>query len=233
MAGTNSAKIDEPLIRAVEKGTLRIGRKIAVAGARLDSERKDPVEVLEAYKSVKLIINGNASHLAPWHTKLGFQKGPFIATLRSLTQDGGPIPVMDVIITKVHPIAYLEFSLDEKGQRRTEGPRNEAEEAQYADQWKAKREAAESRLREEHGKKIRRYLGYAERLEQKAGRSLRGDEPPDSIEDMYDELEEPDDAGRVLARASVLEAGWLARHIRERVEKDQDRARDEIEKELN
>ncbi|ESK92722.1 rad51-associated protein brh2 [Moniliophthora roreri MCA 2997] len=227
------ARIDAPLIRAVEKGTLRIGRKIAIAGARLENERKDPVEVLEAYNSVKLIINGNASHLALWHTKLGFQKGPFISTLRSLTPDGGLVPIMDVIITQVHPIAYFEFSVDEKGKKRTEGPRNEAEEARCADQWKVKREAAGSRLREEHEKKIRRYLAYAERLEQKAGGSLRGNEPPDSIEDMYDELEEPDDAGPVLARASAHEAGWLAKHIRERVERDQDRARDEIEKELS
>jgi breast cancer 2 susceptibility protein len=98
---------------------------------------------------------------------------------------------------------------------------------------KAKRQAAESKLREAHEKKVRRYLGYAERLEQKAGGKLRGDEPPDSVENMYDELEEPEDAGPVLARATSHEAGWLARYIRDRIEKDQDRVRDEIEKELN
>ncbi|KAK7058475.1 hypothetical protein VNI00_002109 [Paramarasmius palmivorus] len=229
------AKIDAPLIRAVQKGTIRIGRKLAVAGARLDSERKDPLEVLEAYNSVKLIINGNASHLAPWHAKLGFQQGPFIATLRSLSPDGGLVPVIDVVVTNVHPIAYFEFSVDEQGRKKTEGPRNEAEEAKQLTRLnaKAKREAAESKLREAHEKKVRRYLGYAERLEQKAGGKLRGDEPPDSVENMYDELEEPEDAGPVLARATAHEAGWLARYIRDRIEKDQDRVRDEIEKELN
>jgi breast cancer 2 susceptibility protein len=56
--------------------------------------------------------------------------------LRSLTPDGGLVPVIDVVVTHVHPIAYFEFSVDEQGRKKTEGPRNEAEEAKCADQWK-------------------------------------------------------------------------------------------------
>ncbi|KAL0068623.1 hypothetical protein AAF712_004339 [Marasmius tenuissimus] len=226
------AAIDAPLARAVRKGTLKIGRKIAVAGARLDSERKDGVEVLEAYTSCKLILNGNSSHLAPWHAKLGFQSGPFIATLRSLTPDGGMVPVMDLVVTKVIAIAFWEFWTDENGKKQSAGPRNEADEAKCMEKWKNKRQTAESKLRDDHEKKVRRYLGYADRLEHK-GRSVnRGDDPPDSVESMYDELEEPEDAKAVIARASAREAAWLARLIRAKLEKGQETIRDEIDKEL-
>ncbi|KAF9270659.1 hypothetical protein L218DRAFT_969147 [Marasmius fiardii PR-910] len=227
------AVIDAPLVRAVKKGTLRIGRKIATAGARLDSERKDGVEVLEAYNSCKLILNGNGSHLAPWHAKLGFQKGPFIATLRSLTPDGGMVPVMDLIVTKVISIAFWEFWTDENGQKRSDGPRNEADEAKCVEQWKVKRQAAEAKLREEHQKKVSRYLGYADRLDHKARSVLRGEEPPDSVESLYDELEEPEDAAMAISKATPYEAGWLAKLIRDKIHKGQETVRDEFEKALD
>lgn len=115
------ARVDEALTRAIRAGVLRVGRKLAVAGARvsqrlslsqfitaninflfkLSSERKDPMEVLEAYNSVQLVLSGNSSHLAPWHAKLGFQRGPFVSTLNSLTHDGGVISVMDIVVVKV------------------------------------------------------------------------------------------------------------------------------------
>lgn len=48
-----------------------------------------------------LELTGNCTNLAPWHAKLGFVKQPFIATLDKLTPDGGNVPAMDLIITKV------------------------------------------------------------------------------------------------------------------------------------
>jgi breast cancer 2 susceptibility protein len=78
------------------------------------SERKEPSEVLEAYNSTKLMIFGNSSKLAPWHTKLGFQRELFIATLNSLTPDGGVIAVMDVVVIKVGPFHYLHIPVDIK-----------------------------------------------------------------------------------------------------------------------
>ncbi len=65
------------------------------------TDRKDGCEILEAYDSIALRLHGNSCHLATWHSKLGFQKDPFIATLRSLTPDGGPVSVLDLVITKV------------------------------------------------------------------------------------------------------------------------------------
>jgi len=65
------------------------------------------MEVLEAYNSTKLVISGNSSQLAPWHAKLGFQMGVSIATLNSLTPDGGVIAVMDLVVLKVCVMATL------------------------------------------------------------------------------------------------------------------------------
>lgn len=229
------AQVDRPMARAIRKGTIKIGRKIGVAGARLSSERKDPMEILEAYNSTKLVISGNSSHLVPWHTKLGFQRGPCVSTLHSLTADGGVVAAMDLIIIKMYPIAFVEFFEDEDGQKRREGPRNEIEEAQVNEKWVRRREIEASKLRGELEKKTSRYESYIDRLERKAGINFQpkdGDYPPDKIDDLYDQLEGPTDAAGVLARISPGDAGWLAKHIRRRIESDQERIGEEIEQEL-
>lgn len=48
-----------------------------------------------------LELSGNSTHLASWHAKLGFVKEPFVATLDSLTADGGRVPAMDLEVIKV------------------------------------------------------------------------------------------------------------------------------------
>jgi len=50
---------------------------------------------------MRLQITGNSSHLAPWHAKLGFTKHPSVATLDSLTPDGGLVSLMDLTVVKV------------------------------------------------------------------------------------------------------------------------------------
>lgn len=49
------------------------------------------------------MIHGNGSHLAPWHAKLGFMKECPIANMRSLTHDGGIVPLMDIVVLEVRP----------------------------------------------------------------------------------------------------------------------------------
>ncbi|KAK0481755.1 hypothetical protein IW261DRAFT_1472286 [Armillaria novae-zelandiae] len=227
------AQVDAPLTRAIRKGTLAIGRKIAIVGARLDSERKDPQEILEAYNSIKLILTGNSTHLAPWHAKLGFQRELPVATMHSLTRDGGIIAAMDLRVVKVYPIAYFEFIHTEKG-RINNGPLNEKEEMALRDEWQRRREFEESKLREDFDKIARRYHGYADRLERKAGNQFRvgEDGPPDHIDDLYDQLEEPEEANKIISAISPTDAGWLVRRIRKQLEKDQENLMDEIEKEL-
>lgn len=58
------------------------------------------------------------------------------------------------------------------------------------------------------------------------------DEPTDDIEELYEELEDPAGAGAVLSRVSPTTAGWLGRFIVDRVEKERERAGDEINQEL-
>ncbi|KAJ4485082.1 hypothetical protein C8J55DRAFT_36045 [Lentinula edodes] len=229
------AQIDLSMTNALKKGKLRVGRKIAVVGSRLETERKDPLEPLEAYQSTKLVLSGNSSQLAPWHAKLGFQRGPFIFTMHSLTPEGGNIALMDIVVLQVHPVAYLEFRIDPDGKKHQEGPRNEADEAACKESWRKKREAAESKIYEMHEKKIARYLSYAERLDQKAAQFAHSlsEDPPENIDSLYEELEVPEDAGQVISQTKGSEAAWLARYIRERLEKDRERVKDELEKEVD
>ncbi|KAJ7161264.1 hypothetical protein C8R43DRAFT_992095 [Mycena crocata] len=229
------AQVDAPLARAVRRGVVCVGRKIGVVGARLDSERKDASEVLEAYNSTKLVLSGNSSHLVPWHAKLGFQISSWVSTMHSLTADGGLVSAMDLVVLKTYPIAFLEFFEDENGQKQREGPRNERDEAAADEKWKRRREVHESKLREELAKKEARYQSYAERLERRAGARFApsaDDEPTDEIEELYEELEDPAGAAAVMSRVSANTAGWLARFIVNRVERERERAADEIEQEL-
>jgi breast cancer 2 susceptibility protein len=66
--------------------------------------------VLEAYNSTKLVLSGNSSHLVPWHAKLGFQTSPWVATMNSLTADGGMVAAMDLVILKVCYVRLRAFS---------------------------------------------------------------------------------------------------------------------------
>ncbi|KAJ8523365.1 hypothetical protein ONZ45_g224 [Pleurotus djamor] len=230
------AEVDEPLARAIHKGTIKAGRKIAVAGARLSSERKDPMEILEAYNSVKLVISGNSSHLAPWHAKLGFQQGPFVSTLHSLTHDGGHVAVMDVVITKPYSIGYLEFPEDDKRDTVAPQTRSEAEEATEAQKWRKRRQAEADKLHDALEKKVARYEAYADRLERKAGSHfppVGEDGPPDVIDGLYDQLEDPDTANAALSRITPRNAGWLAHIVRERIITDRETASIEMGRELD
>ncbi|KJA28356.1 hypothetical protein HYPSUDRAFT_696943 [Hypholoma sublateritium FD-334 SS-4] len=231
------AQVDVPLARAVKRGIIRIGRKIGFAGARLSTEKKDPTEILEAYNSTHLVLSGNSSHLMPWHTKLGFTEGPCISTLHSLTCDGGVVVALDFVIIKLYPIAFLEFIEDENGNKDRIGPRNEAEEMGVNEQWQNRYEMETSKLRAEYDKKFSRYAGYADRLEKKAGVMLQHAKEsdgyaPEQIDSMYDELEYPDTAAKVIARTTSYEAAWLALHIQRQNEKEREQIGEEIEKEL-
>ncbi|TFK77416.1 hypothetical protein BDN72DRAFT_852512 [Pluteus cervinus] len=219
------AQVDAALARAVRRGIIRVGRKIFVAGARLSSDRKDPSEVLEAYNSTKLIISGNSSHLAPWHARLGYHKG---------VSDGGPVAAMDLVITKAHPVAFLEF-FEKDGKKWSEGPHNAVEESKFDRQWQKERDDHISKLQAEVEKKWHRYHGYMERLQQKAGNRFRpgqDDYPPDCIDDLYTELELPETASATLTRIPPNHAGWLAQHIAKQLEIEKERSSDNMEQEL-
>ena len=56
--------------------------------------------------------------------------------------------------------------------------------------------------------------------------------PPDDIEDLVDELEEHEDPAGFLKSISAKKAGWMARHIEQRVQKDSETLVMDIESEL-
>jgi len=82
---------------------------------------------------------------------------------------------------------------------------------------------------------MRELEGYADRLDRRAGTRFCPAEDalaPDHIDHLYDELEDPKKAAKVIASVTTNDAGWLARFIREKSSRDQEAAGEEIEQEL-
>ncbi|KAI0253208.1 hypothetical protein BJV78DRAFT_220331 [Lactifluus subvellereus] len=227
------ARVDEVLARAARRGVIRVGRKIAASGASIPRDA-EPCEVLEAYHKVELNLTGNGTHLAPWHAKLGFQRHHAIATLHTLSPEGGSVPCLELVVAKSYPIAFLEFHRDADGQVTREGPRREKEELAAHDAWTRKREREYQQLRKDAEDKHRLFLDWAQRFEAKSGSWHPGNDEdmPGHIESMFDECEYSSDASPVLRRASRAEAGWLARFTRERAEQERETSELGIEREL-
>lgn len=86
--------------------------------------------MLDALGKSTLRISGNSTSLVPWDRRLGFSLQPFIATMPSLTKDGGSVPLMAVKISRVYPLAYMA---KEKG--KGSAPWSEAEEFRLQEEW--------------------------------------------------------------------------------------------------
>ncbi|SPO26675.1 related to Brh2 - Rad51-associated protein Brh2 [Ustilago trichophora] len=181
------AQIDPVLTRACQGGRLRIGQKLAIMGATLDTQG-DGIEVLTAYHLSSLVLASNSVSLAPWDAKLGFAPSPFFASLRSLTPDGGVVSLMDVIITRVYPIAYMDVEHSSKSGAQHRGA---AEEAEQLEAWTKKREDAMARLELEMESENRKLYDLVEALG-----DLVGDSFLPSIPD--------DPSGRLEAMANTL-----------------------------
>lgn len=87
----------------------------------------DGTDVFEGYDKSNLVLSGNSCHLARWDAKLGVQHLPFVAGLSSLSVDGGVIVMMDVILERVFPLAFMK---GERGSR--DAPWDEDEEARLS-----------------------------------------------------------------------------------------------------
>ncbi|KAJ2914759.1 hypothetical protein MD484_g5655, partial [Candolleomyces efflorescens] len=227
------AEVDPALARAVKRGVIREGRKIAVSSARILSAKKDPMEILEAYDSVLLWLPGNSSSLAPWHAKLGLQRERHISTLYSLSPDGGVVSFLDLEILQVLPKAYVESV--EQGKGLYHETRSEADEVKAADAWNKRRNAEASRLRFDHEKRVSRYMDYLSRLEGKAASAPpipEDEDMPNYIDNFYDDLEEHPSALQRLSSIKASDARWLAQLVRQNLDTEHERIPNEIEKEL-
>jgi breast cancer 2 susceptibility protein len=110
---------------------------------QLDADREG-THVLEAVNKSSLRITGNSTCLMPWDSRLGFTHKPFISALRSLSPDGGNIPLLDIRISKVFPLAYIS---SEKGKGTS--PWSSEEEYKLQDEWNERYMQERSRLQAE------------------------------------------------------------------------------------
>ncbi|WWC73712.1 uncharacterized protein I206_107684 [Kwoniella pini CBS 10737] len=217
------AHIDECLSQAVLKGRIAVGRKIAVSGAKLESSN-DGTDVLEALNNSRLIISGNSTSFARWTAKLGKQPRPFIASLSSLSADGGIISLMDVILEKVFPIAYMG-----KG----ESPWGEEEEQIRQDAWINRYEGEKTRLADKTRKELERMEDLASLLAQSAEESESvNPDPPDSLENDYERLLESRDALGCLRSMNTHQIVHLAGYANIRISQEMQEKQFEMESEL-
>jgi breast cancer 2 susceptibility protein len=87
--------------------------------------------VLDSLGTTRLVLSGNSCHLAKWDARLGIHFKPFVAGLSSLTNDGGSISLMDVIVERLYPMAYMCGDKGSKG-----SPWGEEEERAKQDIWR-------------------------------------------------------------------------------------------------
>nr|XP_031857611.1 uncharacterized protein CI109_007006 [Kwoniella shandongensis]KAA5524683.1 hypothetical protein CI109_007006 [Kwoniella shandongensis] len=221
------AQIDECLSRAIAKGKIKVGRKLALTGAKLESGA-DGADVLEAFNSSHLMITGNSTALARWDRKLGLQAEPFIASLSSLSVDGGTVTLMDIVVDNIFP---LMFTNGDRSVR--ESPWDEDEERIRQDKWKEQYDAERNRLED----KMRRDL---EKLEDVAGALAQyaeevsgvNSEPPETLDTDLDELLEARDLSNRVRTLSPDHIVHLARYAAQRMGQEMSDQHSEIEAEL-
>jgi breast cancer 2 susceptibility protein len=142
--------------------------------------------VLKSFNSSSIIISGNGTHLAPWHSKLGFKQKPSIPTSNSLTGQGGVVPLLFVTVHNIYPLEYVETTADGHVKRDQDEERAAQAEWQVSLRsslmWKflsirlmflqKRRAGVEAKLRDETCKTLERMEGLIDRLETLAGSSL-------------------------------------------------------------
>ncbi|CAO3574738.1 unnamed protein product [Mortierella alpina] len=118
-----AATLDACLTRAAERGRLKVGSKIHVCQAKLSGAENGVAiqDVMEGTSDVSIILQANATRLARWDKKLGFQKERVVRTtrLRNIVADGGLIPALDVVVLRKYPVMYMESLEDGTKIRRT------------------------------------------------------------------------------------------------------------------
>lgn len=211
---------DSVLTRALKRGTLKVGFKIAIGSLctevptpskpsainKVTPHRPDPdnskrENLNDHDDDVTLFLEGNSTSRAKWHETLGFRMRPWFSSLRSLTHDGGKIPFMDIVLMKILPSMFI----DEDGRL---GKWGLVEENKLQLAWEKEREKEATNIMLEQEKEfesIHRILdtitsicstnssGEPDRNEMKGTDILDEDNTGFDAEDLCDDLVERDD----------------------------------------
>ncbi|EHS62527.1 uncharacterized protein PGTG_20647 [Puccinia graminis f. sp. tritici CRL 75-36-700-3] len=250
------AHLDPVLARVLKRGTLRVGFKLAISGASTEApagpsskssgEKKSTIlkETDDGKEEeVRLYLEGNATSRARWPETLGFRPRPWVASLRSLSPDGGRIPLMDIVISKVFPPMFV----DQEGRM---GRWGVAEENMLQVAWEKEREKEAAKIageQEQEFEKIQQVADlvasiYAAKSDGK--RRVSGDkrngEEADSEEfaafdadELCDDLIEDDASMEVMKQLSVTNLVQLRQSVQRRCDTFRSKAVDELQKTLN
>jgi breast cancer 2 susceptibility protein len=176
----------------------------------------------------RLIISANSSALARWDARLGLQPRPFIAGLSSLSSDGGIIALVDVVVEKIFPLAYMNGA---KGQR--ESPWDETEEQARQKQWLRRYSAESTRLQEGLRKNLERLENLLGLLQDaQTGGGIWERESSTDVEDDLDLLLADLNPYVRLRDMSNGQVSQLATSARQRMERELTDGQAEIEAEL-
>ncbi|XP_067661723.1 breast cancer type 2 susceptibility protein-like [Haliotis asinina] len=103
------AQLDVGLAQLVATKKISIGQKICVSGAELTGSQEacPPLEIPE---SLYLKMCMNSTRPAPGDSKLGYQRDPrpLCVPIRTLHADGGMAGCVDIVVTRIYPVMYME-----------------------------------------------------------------------------------------------------------------------------
>ncbi|OWZ37873.1 breast cancer 2 susceptibility protein [Cryptococcus neoformans c45] len=224
-----NAQIDDCLKRAVVKGKIVVGRKLAITGAKLQSS-SEGTDVFEARKTCRLVLSGNSTSLARWHARLGMRSQPYISGLSSLSVDGGVITLMDIVIERLFPIAFTNGDRNIR-----ESPWNEEEEKRRQDKWKERYWSERTRLMEWKEKEVEKVRDLGALLTQYAIETSPAglqEESSDTMENEFEELLHAKDLLSRMRNFSSIQISHLARYAQLRLSREMEEGRIEVETEL-
>lgn len=160
--------IGTPLDVNFSKIRIQVGSKLAIQGACLtsDVEGGDP---LRSFDHVRLILGGNTSKLAAWNARLGFTRESFIGTIRSLSAEGGIVPLMDIVVEKLFPIAFTGDDCCPGYRNDSAGyiaEWNQEEEEERKQVWQKHQDAAIRQIEKEIDEEVQELTLICEQLEQ-------------------------------------------------------------------
>jgi breast cancer 2 susceptibility protein len=156
---------------------------------------------MEAQDKSSLSISGNSTCIAPWDAKLGFTNHTFVATLRSLSPEGGSAALLDLTILKMYPIGYREVGEEHK----EKAPWNEVEEQARLVAWERKRREAGEQAQRQFETMLNRLADITERATTLRAHPAAEPRADFDVEELLDELAE----AKTLAALSTLDKPQL------------------------